>query len=138
MSKTLLIVEESLRDLKAHWFEYIKHIATEAAQLGWRTQVACHSDVEVDIKKELDCLPVFKHARYLDSGKKKLPGEHYYGFVLHSGCAFHIQLAVAVAMLVVAFLSVYHLIIFVENVEIFACHPQLLLMMRFLLLPEII
>ncbi|OZV69238.1 glycosyltransferase [Winogradskyella aurantia] len=88
MSKKLLIVEESLRDLKAHWFEYIKHIAKEADNLGWSTQVACHKAVDQEIKKELKCLPVFKHARYLDSGKKKLPGEHYYGFVLHSIRAF--------------------------------------------------
>ncbi|WP_053976070.1 glycosyltransferase [Mangrovimonas xylaniphaga] len=80
----LLIVEESLRDRKAHWFEYIKHITAAASSLGWKTKVACHGDVEDVIKQDLDCLPIFKYARYLDSGNKKLPGEHYYGFILHS------------------------------------------------------
>ncbi|OMP31780.1 glycosyltransferase [Mangrovimonas sp. DI 80] len=84
MTKRLLIVEESLRDRNAHWFEYIKHISGATTKFGWTTQVACHKAVEDVIKQDLDCLPLFEYAKYLDSSKKKLPGEHYYGFILHS------------------------------------------------------
>lgn len=84
MSKKILIVEESLRDLKAHWFEYIKTITTAAEADNWQVDVASHRDVANEIKKRLTTFPIFHHAYYLDSKKKKLPGWRYYGFVLHS------------------------------------------------------
>lgn len=84
MSSKLLIVEESLRDLQAHWFEYIKTITRSAETQGWFVEVACHQDVVPEIQKDLKTFPIFRYARYLDTGKKKLPGEKYYGFLLHS------------------------------------------------------
>lgn len=84
MSKNILIVEESLRDLKAHWFEYIKTITTAAKAKNWQVEVACHQDVASEIKDKLSIFPIFRHAYYLDNNKKKLPGWRYYGFILHS------------------------------------------------------
>jgi glycosyltransferase involved in cell wall biosynthesis len=84
MPKKLLIVEEALRDLKAHWFEYIKTIDGCAENLGWDVEVACHEDAAPEIIKAFNSLPIFEYARYLDHDKKKLPGEKHYGFILHS------------------------------------------------------
>ncbi|NEO36151.1 MAG: glycosyltransferase [Moorea sp. SIOASIH] len=83
-ANTLLIVEEALRDLKAHWFEYIKTITQAAEAQGWQVQVGAHHDVVPEICQELKVFPLFRYARYLDNQKKKLPGERYYGFLLHS------------------------------------------------------
>lgn len=84
MARRLLIVEESLRDLKAHWFEYIKTIAQSATMQGYQVEVACHHQADKEILRQLDSLPVFRHARYLDNHVQRLPGERYYGFILHS------------------------------------------------------
>ena len=84
MNKQLLIVEESLRDLKAHWFEYIKTIADVSANNGWNTEVVCHIAVDKHIADTLNTLPVFKYARYLDNNSKSYPGEKYIGFIVHS------------------------------------------------------
>ena len=84
MSKKILIVEESLRDLKAHWFEYIKTINTAALADSWQVDVASHRDVASEIKSKLAVFPLFRHAYYLDNKKKKLPGWRYYGFIVHS------------------------------------------------------
>ena len=84
MSEKILIVEESLRDLKAHWFEYIKTINTAAKANNWQVDVASHRDVAPEIKKQLSIFPLFDRAYYLDNNKKKLPGWRYYGFILHS------------------------------------------------------
>lgn len=84
MTPSLLIVEEALRDLKAHWFEYIKTITAAAQAQGWRVDVACHRDAAAEIQAELNSFPVFRYARYLDNKTSKLPGERYYGFLLHS------------------------------------------------------
>lgn len=83
MSPTLLIVEESLRDLKAHWFEYIKTTSAAATANGHQTFVVCHQDSVQEIRQSFVCFPVFKHARYLDDNSQ-LPGDRYYGFILHS------------------------------------------------------
>ena len=84
MPKTLLIVEEALRDLKAHWFEYIKTITQAAEAQGYVVEVACHRNAEPKIRQTFESYPVFRHARYLDNHTRKLPGERYYGFILHS------------------------------------------------------
>ena len=84
MTHALLIVEESLRDLKAHWFEYIKTITHAAQTQGYRVDVACHRDAAPEIKSHFNSFPIFRHARYLDNQTQKLPGERYYGFMLHS------------------------------------------------------
>ena len=84
MSKKILIVEESLRDLKAHWFEYIKTINIAARANGWQVDIAANLDVARKIKAKLSVFPIFRHAYYLDNNKKKLPGWRYYGFILHS------------------------------------------------------
>lgn len=84
MSRTLLIVEESLRDLKAHWFEYIKTISQAAQDENYQVDVACHREAVLEIQNQFNSFPIFRYARYLDNHLKKLPGERYYGFVLHS------------------------------------------------------
>lgn len=84
MTKTLLIVEEALRDLKAHWFEYIKTIAQAAETQNWSVDVACHQAADPDIQTAFSTFPIFHYARYLDNNTQKLPGERYYGFILHS------------------------------------------------------
>lgn len=84
MPNSLLIVEEALRDLKAHWFEYINTITTAAKAEDWDVEVACHQDVIPEIQKTLSVFPIFQYARYLDNAKKRLPGERYYSFILHS------------------------------------------------------
>lgn len=81
---SLLIVEESLRDLKAHWFEYIQTIVDTANEQNVEVEVACHKDVDIEISQILPTIPVFSYARYLDNNKKKLLGERYYSFILHS------------------------------------------------------
>lgn len=84
MSKKLLIVEESLKDLTAHWFEYINTIKTAAEADSWQVDVACHKDVITQVKERLSLFPIFHHAYYLDHKIKKIPGFRYYGFILHS------------------------------------------------------
>ena len=84
MSKKLLIVEEALRDLKAHWFQYIQTIAEAADSFGWETDIACNVFAEREVVSRLSAYPIFKHARYLSNSIKKKPGERFYGFVLHS------------------------------------------------------
>jgi hypothetical protein len=51
MAKKLLIVEEALRDLKAHWFEYIKTIDSCAKNLGWDVDVASNRHADPQILK---------------------------------------------------------------------------------------
>ena len=82
--KRLLIVEESLRDLKAHWFEYIKTITEEARRQGWLVEVACHQNAAPEIQQMFASFSVFRYARYLDNETNRLPGDRYYGFILHS------------------------------------------------------
>lgn len=82
--KKLLIVEEALRDLKAHWFEYIKTTAESAPEKGWSVDVACHQAVDPKIEQAFSSFPVFRYARYLDNETSRLPGDRYYGFILHS------------------------------------------------------
>lgn len=82
--KRLLIIEEALRDLKAHWFEYIKTIAEESQQKGWFVEVACHQNAASKIQQTFSSLPIFRYARYLDNKNNRLPGDRYYGFILHS------------------------------------------------------
>jgi glycosyltransferase involved in cell wall biosynthesis len=84
MAQTLLIVEEALRDLKAHWFEYIKTIAQAAENQDWSVAIACHQDVDPEIQNAVSTIPIFRHARYLDNNTQKFAGERYYGFFLHS------------------------------------------------------
>ena len=84
MAKKLLIVEEALRDLKAHWFEYIKTIDSCAKNLGWDVDVASNKHANPQIVNAFSSLPIFSYSRYLDHDKKKLPGEKHYGFILHS------------------------------------------------------
>lgn len=80
----LLIVEEALRDLKAHWFEYIKTIDEGARAAGWTVDVACHQAACLSIQQAFSSFPVFRYARYLDNQTNRLPGDRYYGFILHS------------------------------------------------------
>jgi glycosyltransferase involved in cell wall biosynthesis len=80
----ILIVEEALRDLKAHWFDYIQTITQACQRQGWSVEVACHQQVAPEIQQALPCLPLFRYARYLDNAAQRLPGDRYYGFVLHS------------------------------------------------------
>ena len=82
--KRLIIVEEALRDLKAHWFEYIKTIAEEAETQGWLVDVACHQDAHPSIRQAFSNFSIFRHARYLDNQTGRLPGDRYYGFISHS------------------------------------------------------
>lgn len=88
MPQTILIVEESLRDLKAHWFEYIKTIAQIAQFKGDQVDVACHYKAAPEIQHQFNSFPVFRYARYLDnSTKNSIPrkwDDRYYGFMLHS------------------------------------------------------
>lgn len=84
MTKKLLIVEEALRDLKAHWFEYIQTIKEAVNERGWEVEVAVHKDAAAEITRTFNCFPIFRNARYLRQEKDKLPAERYYGFLLHS------------------------------------------------------
>lgn len=82
--KRLLIVEESLRDLKAHWFSYIRTIARTATANGLTVDVACNQKAHPEIVNSFRSFPVFKHSVYLSQRKRTLPGERYYSFILHS------------------------------------------------------
>lgn len=82
--KRLLIVEEALRDLKAHWFQYIQTICKGVEADGWKVDVACNKQADPEILKTFSSFPIFRHARYLDNSKGRLPGERFFGFILHS------------------------------------------------------
>ncbi len=84
MSKRLLIVEEALRDGKAHWFSYIQTIARAASRRQFIIEVACNANADQSVRSALSTLPVFEHSVYLDQHRKKWPGERYYSFILHS------------------------------------------------------
>ncbi len=81
--KRLLIAEESLRDLKGHWFDLLKVTEQTARKMGWEVDVAMHVDAVPEIERSFNSHKVFKHAKYLDGGKK-YPFERYYSFILHS------------------------------------------------------
>jgi glycosyltransferase involved in cell wall biosynthesis len=81
--KRLLIAEESLRDLKGHWFDLIQVVEKTAKHMGWQVDVAMHNDAVPEIVTSFNSYKVFKHAKYLDNNKK-LPFERYYSFILHS------------------------------------------------------
>lgn len=83
MSKKLLIIEECLKDLTGHWFEYIQTIAKAAEADNWQVDVACHKNVVPKIEERLSVFPIFRHAYYLDRQQPSL-GSRYYGFILHS------------------------------------------------------
>ena len=89
MPKTLLIVEESLKNLRAHWFEYIKTISEVAQAQGYQVDVACHHSAVPEINQQFNSFPVFRYARYLDH-QNRLPGDRYYGFLLHSWRCLHV------------------------------------------------
>ena len=82
MSKTLLIVEEALKNLEGHWFEYIKTISQYAKSQGDQVDVACHYNATPEVQRDLNTFNIFRYARYLDGNNS--PGDRYYGFVLHS------------------------------------------------------
>lgn len=84
MTKRLLIAEEALRDLKAHWYEYIKTINDEFITEGWNVDVACHHNAEDTVTRTFSAFPVFKVSRYLGDFTYKLPLERYYSFLTHS------------------------------------------------------
>ncbi|MEI9919960.1 MAG: glycosyltransferase [Bacteroidota bacterium] len=84
MLKRLLIIEEALRDRKAHWFSYIKTIARAAADRGMKVDVACNFKADTDIISAFNSFPIFGHSVYLDQHRRKLPGERFYSFILHS------------------------------------------------------
>lgn len=84
MLQRLLIAEEALRDFKAHWFEYIKTITQAANAENWSVDVACNLNVDPQIQKAFPAFAIFRYSRYLDTTTQKLPGERYYGFILHS------------------------------------------------------
>ncbi len=84
MRKRLLIVEEALRDGKAHWFSYIQTIARAAARHQFAVDVACNANADQSVRSALATLPVFEHSVYLDQHRSKWPGERYYSFILHS------------------------------------------------------
>lgn len=53
-----LIVEDSLRDRRGHWFEYIKTIRGELRKLGDEVTVLVDAEAESFIVRELDARPV--------------------------------------------------------------------------------
>jgi len=82
--KNLLIVEESLKNQKAHWYSYISVIEAAARKQQWHVDVACHAKVEEVIRQNLQCFPIFKKSVYLDRSESYWIGERYYGFLTHS------------------------------------------------------
>lgn len=84
MNKRILIVEESLRDLKAHWFSYIKTISDGFTEKSYNVDVATNVNVAHEIRQTLNVHSIFDYSIYLDNGIKRYPGERYYSFILHS------------------------------------------------------
>lgn len=79
-----MIVEEALRDQKAHWYSYIRTIQEAALKRGWEVNVACNKNADEFVKRTFTSFPLFSHAVYLDNTRPKFRGERYYSFLLHS------------------------------------------------------
>ncbi len=55
----LLIVEEALRSLEGHWFEYLRAITNGCRRAGDDVTVACHRDAVPEVVEGLAALPTF-------------------------------------------------------------------------------
>ncbi|HMJ67966.1 MAG TPA: glycosyltransferase [Cyclobacteriaceae bacterium] len=81
---SILIVEEALRDRKAHWFSYIRTIARAGVAINVTVDVAGNVNADAEILNSFRTFPIFSHSVYLDQHRRKLPGERFYSLILHS------------------------------------------------------
>jgi len=54
----ILIVEEALKGLHGHWFQYISDIVQGGREAGYEIEVAVHKDACPEILKALPCRPI--------------------------------------------------------------------------------
>jgi len=54
----VLIVEEALKNLHGHWFQYINDIVNGGREAGYEIEVAVHRDACPEILKALPCRPI--------------------------------------------------------------------------------
>jgi glycosyltransferase involved in cell wall biosynthesis len=54
----ILIVEEALKTLHGHWFQYISDIVNGGREEGYEIEVACHKEACPEILRALPCRPI--------------------------------------------------------------------------------
>jgi len=64
MSKTLLIVDDSLKSYDGHWYEYDKKVAQINQDAGIQVTIAAHELVSPKIIEEINAVPVFKYSNW--------------------------------------------------------------------------
>jgi len=67
----VFIVEEALKDLHGHWFQYISDIVNGGVEAGHQIEVAVHKDACPEILKALPCRPILRSTVF---EKKANPG----------------------------------------------------------------
>ena len=69
----VLIVEEALKELHGHWFQYISDIVEGGLETGHQIEVAVHQDACPEILKAFPCHPIL-HATVFDKKAKSRGG----------------------------------------------------------------
>jgi glycosyltransferase involved in cell wall biosynthesis len=80
----LLIVEEALRSVKGHWFEYIKTIADCCRRAGDDVTVAAHQQADQRIIDELEARPVLPYSAWDKIYDSPNPIKRYAGVFQHN------------------------------------------------------
>lgn len=80
----LLIVEEALRSVKGHWFEYIKTIADACKEAGDELVVAAHKDADGRIVEDLQARPVLPCSAWDKIYDSPNPLRRYLGVFEHN------------------------------------------------------
>ena len=65
----VLIVEEALKDLQGHWFQYIHDMVDGGREAGHEIEVAVHKEACPEILKAFPCRPVLG-ASVFDKGAR--------------------------------------------------------------------
>ncbi|XHR26760.1 MAG: hypothetical protein ACFUZC_12470 [Chthoniobacteraceae bacterium] len=60
----ILIVEEALRGLKGHWFQYVSDIVNGGLRMGHQIEVAVHKDACHEILVALPCRPILNETAF--------------------------------------------------------------------------
>jgi glycosyltransferase involved in cell wall biosynthesis len=82
--RRLLVVEEGLRDVTGHWFEYVKSVATLHRELGAEVTVAGHFGVTSSVCAALDAREVFHHSNWDGIYAHPRAWQRYLGITHHN------------------------------------------------------
>lgn len=82
--KRILIVEEGLRDVSGHWYEYIKAVADINRSEGYDVVVAANQDVTDEVADNLCVVPLFERTSWDGVYYHRYAIRRYWGVFRHS------------------------------------------------------